>query len=208
MGSPVGKDCMLVSRAIVQGQQEGTPEERPSQQALPTRAVFVLTWLAVVWASQLFFCCLVALAGSADPPSPSVALKPDVIMSLSSQTDCVSLVPPWPLGVIHPVTFHLLSVSSWQVPAGCPGPPVFVAGCSADSLCGCPIPQSWSFWVRWLSCSAPAVVTLSLALHHPVSVYRHSDKSCLWHVSRPLEKEEGGLSGKKKARRPVWKQLI
>lgn len=71
---------MLVSRAIVQGQQEGTPEERPSQQALLTRAVFVLTWLAVVWASQLFFCCLVALAGSADPPSPSVALKPDVIV--------------------------------------------------------------------------------------------------------------------------------
>lgn len=142
MGSPVGKDCMLVSRAIVQGQQEGTPEERPSQQALPTRAVFVLTWLPVAWASQLFLCCLVALAGSADPPSPSVALKPDVIVFPGRL--CVS-GPPWPLGVIHPVTFHLLSLSSWQVPAGCPGPPVFVAGCNADSLCGCPIPQSWSF---------------------------------------------------------------
>lgn len=64
----------------------------------------------VAWVFQLFFCSLVALAGSADPPSPLVTLDGNLAL-LSSQTDCVSMKTlVATLDVTHPVgTLGLLS---------------------------------------------------------------------------------------------------
>lgn len=109
MGIPCW-ECWSPKLFIVQGQQEGTPAKRPSQQA-PLDTCCLCVDLV-----PCSFGLSIVLAGSADPPSPLVMdLKPGIIVFPDRL--CVSQ----PLGVIYSVTFDL-SINSWQVLAGSPGP--------------------------------------------------------------------------------------
>lgn len=108
---------VMADGKIVQGQQEWTPAKLPSQQAL------LDTCCLCVDLVPCYLGLSIVLAGSADPPSTLVMdLKPGIIVFPDRL--CVSLIPQQPLGVIHSVTFDLLSINSWQVLAGSPGPRV------------------------------------------------------------------------------------